>query len=291
MFNKNIEHSTLEFVLDHAILNRTEDRIFQFCMAWAKEKLTKQHKEDTPLNIRDVLGPCLFKIQFQNFTTETFTKLVPKEGLLDDKTTAQFYRCIALGNELQDSDFPSGFEWKERINESTHIATIRAVDKMTPSHDYSKKSKIKFPVDEAKTVSILDLKMFRCHCVNRKDTRNFDSFFSDAEESVKINGVACLDTIIYDQLEADSLSSDEDSLDFDPQVINVGLHLTPQEVRGQCVIDIDLKPRNEDSFSFECVGKHSVLVDEMSIRDDETEIQIYDTDLSPINSITYHVAE
>ena len=115
---QQIKQNALEFVLDNTMLNTKEETIFQFCLAWAKEQLTKQHKKHTAPNIRKVLGACLFKIQFQNFTSETFTQWMDKTNLLDDKAKLQFYRCIGLGQNRKASDHPTRFELKQRAKES-----------------------------------------------------------------------------------------------------------------------------------------------------------------------------
>ena len=287
----NIAYSVLEFVLDNAIFNANEDLIFTFCMLWAKHQLKENNKELTPLNIRDVLGPCLYKFQFQNFTAEMFTKLGPPIGLLSDKTMVQFYRCITLGNERQDSDIPEEFEMKERPNETTQKARIQDADmggKHLVLYKYSlpRKTKIKFRDMNTRMVTRLELKMFRCQCV-KEDTRDYDCFFYDEEHSVKINGVACLEKIKYKSCLWYDIDECWAGPYFSPQIIDVFLYLKPQAVEGHCTIDIDLFPRNHDIFAFQCVREHATFVN----NDNMIIMQLCDAEPSPIHSIKYLVSK
>ena len=97
-------------------------------------------------------------------------------------------------------------------------------------------------------------------------------FFSDLEENVKVDGVACLEKIIYKG---------------SPRQVFVFLHLKPQVIKKQCVIDIKSIPRNDDDYGIICTKEDVALID----KDKKTIMQIYDTDRSPIRSIWYLDAE
>ena len=285
-----IEHRTLQYVLDHAILNGTENVIYVFCIRWAKHQLQKQNQEPTMLNIRDILGPSLFKIQFQNFAAASFTQSVANEGLLDDNIILQFYKCISLGDSGLHSDLPEGFEFKERRNESTpKTATARkGTSREYASYMSISQTKMKVVSDNDTEILVtgLDIKMDRCSCVN-KDNREIDCFFSDREESVQINGVDCLEKITYGPGKLGSNERCYRKLDTMPCPVTVTLHLKPQPVQEEFVIDIDLTPRNDYIYSFNCVTNDVSYVDQ----DKGIIMESYDTDISPIHSISYIIAK
>ena len=278
MFSFNeIGRSSLEFVLDNAMLNIDEEQIVQLCLSWANELLMVQKKEVTSLNIREALGPCLFKVQFQKLTVEKFTELVAKEGLLDDQSMLQFYKYIGSGKDRKDSDHPKGFELKQRPQEIAKRVDIQDLNSVKVKYATSSHMKIRVYGNETKILTRLGLQIIRCQCV-KSESRYFDCFFKDTEDSVKVDGVDCLLKITNRKVGNPNPSE---------QVIRVWLYLRPQEIRGQCVIDINLKPRNDDHYMVVCVTNNAPFLND----DGNAVMCVLDTQLSPIRSITYLEAE
>ena len=288
---KHIQRSTLEYVLDNVIFNIKEDFIFHLCLVWAKFQLMQQSRNNTIPNLRDILGPCLFKIQFQNFTVESLTEPVAQMGLLDDATLLQFYKCIGLGKKMQDSDHPVGFELKERPRESVQKeAKIKQpFSKATTCSASAFSSNIDLGLidDQSRVFTCFGLKLHRCVCVE-SDTRDVDCFFNDNLDTVKINGVPCLDKITYELDKTTPPFVDYVSF-LHPRLIYVFLHLKPTPIQRECLIEIDLKraTRGRDIFVPECI-----INDGFYVSEDGTDIMDFETScMSPVHSIRYFTTE
>ena len=281
-----IPRSTLEYVLENAMLNVEEEAIFQFCLQWARLELQFQDVPGNAANIREQLGPCLFKIQFQLFNVTSFTEQVAMEGLLDDETILQFYKCIGLGKDKLDPVFPAEFEMKQRPNERVRQATVRdrvAKGRTRQNADCVATLNLNVCGDhDTLTLSCVKVKTFRRQYVDQ-GTRELDCFYRDKPYSVKVDGVGCLEMITYEMNERDIPTN------LSPQPIYVLFHLKPEPIhKGQEYrIEFNFGTRLGDEFMVEG------FTEDYYLKDDENKavLQIQNSPFSPVESIKYLVAQ
>ena len=104
----------LEKILSETALAISENALVDRCITWALHKLKQSGIEPTGGNLRDVLGQCLFKLQFHKMDAKSFTKMVVKRKLLPQAIAFDFYQFILGDDDPQLDDLPASFSCERR---------------------------------------------------------------------------------------------------------------------------------------------------------------------------------
>ena len=83
----NVDYATLKHILRRDTLCTDETVVFEAAIRWAKTECTRQGRDTSPQQCREVLGKALYLLRFPTMTADDFAEKVGKSGLLNMQET------------------------------------------------------------------------------------------------------------------------------------------------------------------------------------------------------------
>ena len=198
---------SMEQIFDLDVLSVDEEGVWEACRGWAIAQMTnKENKGTAHATVRKQLGTCFHKIQFPKMSLKAFTQSVVQSKVLTKDETCQFYECMVMADDKENSvAVPKGFSDERRYRNAvlTHTPVVGKEEKivrfspMDYKHRYLQ-IKVDFNVPATKSLRLRYI-MFELQYKTQSGSSGLKTscFLEDEKENVLIGGVPHLACIGY----------------------------------------------------------------------------------------------
>ena len=150
----DIDFQTLHLILGRETLYADETVVFTAATRWAKAECTRQGRDTSPQQCREVLGDAL--IRLPTMTPRDFANGAGQSGLLSQQEIIDIFSCF-IADDKPELRFPTTHRWPAFIKSTRHVCRrfplISPKDEQIVFGAFSPWEGVQFSVD--KTIAVL----------------------------------------------------------------------------------------------------------------------------------------
>ena len=146
----DIDFKTLEAILSRDTLDAKETTLFAAAIRWAEAECTRQGRDTSPQQCREVLGDALYLLRFSTMTPRDFADGAGKSELLSKQETCDVFSFFTATDKPK-LQFPTTCR-KKRLRRCLRFAACITIDQRGWKYE-GKCDSIQFSVDKCISVT------------------------------------------------------------------------------------------------------------------------------------------